>query len=163
MRTLSYLNFVLAAVFAACYCYQAVFALVRLLGKRRHYQARKLCRYGVLIAARNEETGTALAREFGQTYRRPSSVSLRMHDLLVNCTPVGMYSDGPYPVSIEALDHGVAVFDMVYGPTPLTRRAEETGCRIAYGADMLAGQGAASIEMWTGVKDSFDTMRKELE
>ena len=117
----------------------------------------------VTVAARNEETGTELAREFGQTYRRPSSVSLRMHDLLVNCTPVGMYSDGPYPVSIEALDHGVAVFDMVYGPTPLTRRAEETGCRIAYGADMLAGQGAASFEMWTGVKDSFDTMRKELE
>ena len=115
----------------------------------------------VTVAARNEETGTELAREFG--YRRPSSVSLRMHDLLVNCTPVGMYSDGPYPVSIEALDHGVAVFDMVYGPTPLTRRAEETGCRIAYGADMLAGQGAASFEMWTGVKDSFDTMRKELE
>ena len=117
----------------------------------------------VTVAARNEETGTALAREFGQTYRRPSSVSLRMHDLLVNCTPVGMYSDGPYPVSTEALDHGVAVFDMVYGPTPLTRKAEEAGCRVAYGADMLAGQGAASFELWTGVKDSFDVMRKELE
>ena len=72
MRTLSYLNFVLAAVFAACYCYQAVFALVRLLGKRRHYQARKLCRYGVLIAARNEEAviGQLIESIWGQDYPR---------------------------------------------------------------------------------------------
>ena len=117
----------------------------------------------VTVAARNEEKGSALAREFGQTYRRPRSVSLRMHDLLINCTPVGMYSDGPYPVGIEGLDHGVSVFDMVYGSTPLTRKAEEMGCKVAYGADMLAGQGAASFEMWTGVKGSFDIMRKELE
>lgn len=55
MRTLSYINFGLAAVFAACCCYQAVYALVRLLGKRRTFKAQKLCRYGVLIAARNEE------------------------------------------------------------------------------------------------------------
>ena len=117
----------------------------------------------VTVAARNEESGTALAREFGQTYRRPSSVSPRMYDLIVNCTPVGMYSDGPYPIGLEAIDHGVAVFDMVYGPTPLTRKAEEAGCRVAYGADMLAGQGAASFELWTGVRDSIDVMRRELE
>ena len=39
MKTLSYLNFVLAALFAACYCYQAVYAVVRLARKRRTYQA----------------------------------------------------------------------------------------------------------------------------
>ena len=44
MKTLSYLNFVLAALFAACYCYQAVYAVVRLARKRRTYQAEKLCR-----------------------------------------------------------------------------------------------------------------------
>ena len=114
------------------------------------------------VAARNEETGRRLASEFGQTYRAPSSVSVRMHDLLVNCTPVGMYSDGPYPIGLDGIDRGLAVFDMVYGPTPLTRKAEESGCRVAYGADMLAGQGAASFEMWTGVKGSFETMRKVL-
>lgn len=55
MKTLSYINFALAAAFAACCFYQAVFAIVRLLGKRRRFQARKLCRYAVLIAARNEQ------------------------------------------------------------------------------------------------------------
>ena len=54
METLATINFLMAALFAACYCYQAVFALVRLLGKRRTFTAKKLCRYGVLIAARNE-------------------------------------------------------------------------------------------------------------
>lgn len=116
----------------------------------------------VTVASRNAEKGSALAKEFGQTYRSPSSVSVKMHDLIVNCTPVGMYSDGPYPVSVEGID-GQAVFDMVYGKeTPLMRIARERGCRAATGADMLAGQGAAAFEMWTGVKDTFDVMRKEL-
>lgn len=116
----------------------------------------------VTVAARNAEKGSALAREFGQTYRSPSSVSVKMHDLVVNCTPVGMYSDGEYPVRLEGID-GQAVFDMVYGKeTPLMRIAHERGCRAATGADMLAGQGAAAFEMWTGVKDTFDVMRKEL-
>lgn len=56
MKTLSYLNFALVAIFAACCFYQAVFAIVRLLKKCRHFQAQKLCRYAVLIAARNEQS-----------------------------------------------------------------------------------------------------------
>lgn len=54
METLSYLNFIMAAVFAACYCYQFVFLVLRLLKKRRVHQAQRLCRYAVMIAARNE-------------------------------------------------------------------------------------------------------------
>ena len=70
MKTLSYLNFVLAALFAACYCYQAVYAVVRLARKRRKYQAEKLCRYGVLIAARNEQAviGQLIDSIRGQDY-----------------------------------------------------------------------------------------------
>lgn len=55
MNTLSYINFALAVVFTACFCYQAVYALVRLLGRKRTFPAQKLCRYAVLIAARNEQ------------------------------------------------------------------------------------------------------------
>ena len=43
METLSIINFLMAALFTVCYCYQAVFALVRLLGKRRTFTAKKLC------------------------------------------------------------------------------------------------------------------------
>mgnify|MGYP004430486489 CR=1 FL=1 len=36
------------------------------------------------------------------------------------------------------------------------------GCRTARGEDMLAGQGAASFETWTGVGGMFDVMRGQL-
>ncbi len=70
MKTLSYINFALAAIFAACCFYQAVFAIVRLSGKRRRFQTRKLCRYAVLIAARNEQAviGQLLDSIRGQEY-----------------------------------------------------------------------------------------------
>ena len=55
MKTLSVINFLLAALFVACCCYQAVYCALRLWGRRKERQAARLCRYGVLIAARNEE------------------------------------------------------------------------------------------------------------
>lgn len=54
MKTLSVINFVVAALFVACCCYQAVYCVVRLAGKRKAPAAKRLCRYGVLICARNE-------------------------------------------------------------------------------------------------------------
>ena len=85
------------------------------------------------------------------------------YDLVVNCTPVGMYSDGPYPINISTIQKEQAVFDMVYGKeTPLMAHARARGCRTARGEDMLAGQGAASFETWTGVGGMFDVMRGQL-
>ena len=127
-----------------------------------HYMMERNC--DVTVTGRNRETGEEVAKEFGATFRAPTSVSVMMYDLVVNCTPVGMYSDGPYPINISAITRNQAVFDMVYGSeTPIVREALAKGCRVAYGADMLAGQGAASFSMWTGVKDSFDVMRRELD
>lgn len=117
----------------------------------------------VTITGRNRDTGRALADDFEMLYRTPESVSVMMYDLIVNCTPVGMYSDGPYPINTTHLNHHHTIFDMVYGETPLTKECVRKGCKIASGADMLAGQGAASFELWTGVPGSFEVMRRELE
>lgn len=133
--------------------------------------AAKACAYelsshgcDITVTGRNRVTGEEIAKEFGMTYRQGDSVSVRMYDLIVNCTPVGMYSDGPYPINISAIDRSQSVFDMVYGcRTPLVKQAEEKGCRVAYGADMLAGQGSASFALWTGVENTFDIMRRELK
>lgn len=54
MKTLTYINLALAAVMGLCCCYQLFYVLVRLWGRGRKFQARRLCRYAVLIAARNE-------------------------------------------------------------------------------------------------------------
>lgn len=76
MKTLSVLNFILAAVFVACCCYQALYCIVRLLAERRRARApgqpARLCRYGVLIAARNEQAvvGQLLDSILAQDYPR---------------------------------------------------------------------------------------------
>jgi len=52
------------------------------------------------------------------------------------------------------------VLDTVYNPlkTRLLREAEEAGARTLTGAKMLAYQGAASFELWTGVKAPEELM-----
>ena len=85
METLSTINFLMAALFVACYCYQAVFAVVRLLKKHRVFTAQKLCRYAVLIAARNESAVIAQLLESirGQDY--PQEL-LDVYLVADNCT-----------------------------------------------------------------------------
>lgn len=117
----------------------------------------------ITVTGRNRDAGSELAKSYGAEYRLPDSVPVAMYDLVVNCTPVGMYSEGPYPVNISAIDRGQTVFDMVYGETRFTETAKKKGCRVAYGEDMLAGQGAAAFELWTGRKDAFEVMRRELD
>lgn len=101
MKTLSYINFALAAIFAACCFYQLVYLVVRLLGKRRTYRAQKLCRYGVLIAARNEEAviGQLLDSIRAQDY--PADL-FDVYVVADNCT------DGTAEV---AAAHGAVVYE----------------------------------------------------
>jgi shikimate 5-dehydrogenase len=52
---------------------------------------------------------------------------------------------------------------MVYGTeTPLIRTARSREAAIVSGEDMLAAQGAASLEMWTNEKNLFKPMREAL-
>lgn len=54
MKTLSYINLIMAALIGACCCYQALYTLVRLRGRSRRFTEKSLSRFAVLIAARNE-------------------------------------------------------------------------------------------------------------
>ncbi len=118
----------------------------------------------VTITGRNETTAKELAKDLGCDYRPKESIPLQMTDLIVNCTPVGMYNDGKYPVNLEQLNHHHVVFDMVYGKeTPLMSLANTVGARIVSGSDMLAGQGAASFSIWTGIHDVFKIMRSVIQ
>lgn len=56
MENLSLINFVLMVVLSAFTGYQAIYFLVKLTKKPKGYTAQRLCRYAVVIAARNEET-----------------------------------------------------------------------------------------------------------
>ena len=84
-------------------------------------------------------------------------------DLLVNATPIGTGSDES-PVGTDLLRPDLAVFDLVYRPTPtrLVDEARALGATARGGAGMLLRQAAASFELWTGVAAPVDVMRDAL-
>ena len=102
---------------------------------------------------------------FAQVIERLDSLPVGECQLLVNATPVGM--DGPNErlVDSKQLKQGQWVYDLVYEPreTVLIRTARERGCRVITGDEMLAGQGAAAFELWTGVKGMLPVMREVLD
>jgi 3-dehydroquinate dehydratase/shikimate dehydrogenase len=82
-------------------------------------------------------------------------------DLLVNCTPVGMYPHvNETPVAAEYLGGGT-VYDLVYNPprTRLLREADDAGCRTIGGLEMLVEQARQQFEWWTGIRPSAEVMR----
>ena len=82
-------------------------------------------------------------------------------DLLVNCTPIGMYplvEDSPLPARFV---RSGTVYDLVYNPqqTRLLRDAAEAGCPTIGGLDMLVGQARQQFEWWTGICPPVEVMR----
>ena len=74
--------------------------------------------------------------------------------LIVNCTSAGMSPNtGTTPWDEDlAFPAGAAVYDLVYKPaeTRFMRQAHQAGLRVIGGIGMLAEQGAAAFERWTG-------------
>jgi shikimate dehydrogenase len=79
--------------------------------------------------------------------------------LVVNTTPVGMRDD-EFPVSIDLLPEGAAVFDLVYrvGETAWVTAARNAGHRAADGMGMLVEQGALAFTRWFGVEPDRGAM-----
>jgi len=112
-----------------------------------------------------ERTG---ATHIGRVMRRDGSWArladeLADADLVVNATPVGTGSDES-PVPAGLLRPGLAVFDLVYRPSPtrLVRDAHAAGAPARGGAGMLLGQGWRSLELWLGVPAPIEAMRAGL-
>jgi shikimate dehydrogenase len=83
-------------------------------------------------------------------------------DLLVNCTPVGMYPHvDETPIDASHLT-GQCVYDLIYNPadTRLLREAAGAGCRTVGGLEMLVAQAHEQFEWWTGVRPPAGVMRE---
>ena len=83
-------------------------------------------------------------------------------DLLVNCTPIGMYPDsGETPVDASLLT-GTHVYDLIYNPTStrLMREATTAGCEAIGGLEMLVAQAHEQFEWWRGMKPPAGVMRE---
>jgi 3-dehydroquinate dehydratase/shikimate dehydrogenase len=115
----------------------------------------------VRLHARNQvqaqETARLAAVEIGPWPPEPGS-----WDLLVNCTPLGMYPNvNETPVPAEQLT-GRYVYDLVYNPpvTRLLREAAVGGCQTIGGLEMLVAQAQEQFQWWVGTRPQPGVMEK---
>ncbi|MFA9218958.1 MAG: shikimate dehydrogenase [Sphingomonadaceae bacterium] len=81
-------------------------------------------------------------------------------DLVVNSTPLGMAADDPLPIDLQGVSPHCIVADcgMKIEMSRLLRQAQELGCRIQKGKEMLIEQAPLYLELfgWPGVSsDAF--------
>ncbi len=118
------------------------------------------------IAARNQTSGRALARQFDYQWT-PQADSLQA-DLLVNATPVGMAGGaeaGDLAFSVEAIAQATTVFDVVALPaeTPLIRQARAQGKQVISGAEVIVLQAVEQFVLYTRLRPSPDQIRRAAE
>jgi shikimate dehydrogenase len=63
-------------------------------------------------------------------------------DVLMNASPVGMLSDARLPLAVETFKKDLVVFDAIVMPeiTPLLKLAQDCGCEVVKGREMMLGQ-----------------------
>ena len=115
----------------------------------------------VTFAVRDVQKGNALVHALAQTQQdglrrlsvRPLADCAEAHDILLNCTPVGMYPHvDACPVSADAIARCRAVFDAVYNPreTRLLALARQNGIPAIEGLGMLFYQAVEAQKFWFG-------------
>ncbi|MCR5757206.1 MAG: shikimate dehydrogenase [Selenomonas sp.] len=128
----------------------------------------------VVLGVRNPVKVQSLTKEFSAygkvTIRHWEDEDFfqKLHDcaLLVNTTPLGMtpkVEECP-PVDWSKVRADAFVYDIIYTPaeTCFLKEAKAHGHKTVNGEEMLAGQGAAALALWTGCKVNLDCMRKAL-
>jgi 3-dehydroquinate dehydratase/shikimate dehydrogenase len=115
----------------------------------------------VTVANRNKDRGASLARDaecrFVEWPRRLASLC----DILINCTPVGMYPDvNETPMPAGYLREGMLVFDTIYHPeqTLLIKEAKARGCSTLTGVDMFVRQAVLQFQIFTEHEAPDDLM-----
>lgn len=108
----------------------------------------------VTIASRRPEQAKELAEAAGCTTVEWSERHTRTFDVVVNCTPLGMYPDRmeQTPFHGGSFKEGMVVFDTVYNPekTMFLKEAAERNCKTVSGMEMFVGQAEAQFKLFTG-------------
>jgi shikimate dehydrogenase len=93
------------------------------------------------------------ARVFSRRGEWPPELSSA--DLVVHATPVR-------DAVLFELEAGQVLVDLPYPRTATAEAAAAAGARVLDGLEVLAAQGAASFELWTGRPAPVDAMREAL-
>lgn len=74
------------------------------------------------------------------------------YDIVINCTPAGMYPDvNRYPeIPYHQLRAGMLLYDLIYNPeeTTFLRKGRQAGCVVKNGMEMLILQAELSWRQW---------------
>jgi shikimate dehydrogenase len=93
-------------------------------------------------------------------YQRPGTIQyetitpevIKEYNVIVNCTPVGMYphTEECPTIPYEAMDSHTILYDLIYNPdeTLFMKRGREHGAQVKNGLEMLLLQAFASWEFW---------------
>ena len=92
------------------------------------------------------------AREGMITYEEVTAEVLKEYEVIVNCSPVGMYPhvDECPALPYEAMNENNLLYDLVYNPleTLFMKKGAEQGATVKNGLEMLHLQAIASWEFW---------------
>lgn len=113
--------------------------------KAIHYALTKKLGLEVIFVSRYQRPGTV-------TYQDLDAAAIREYEVIVNCTPVGMYPNTEEAPNIpyDALTEENLLFDLIYNPDPtlFLRRGAEHGAQTKSGLEMLILQAMASWRFW---------------
>ena len=86
------------------------------------------------------------------SYKDIDSNAVKEYEVIVNCTPVGMYpKENECPaLPYEHLSCNNLLYDLVYNPehTLFLKRGQQQGAAVKNGLEMLILQAIASWEIW---------------
>jgi shikimate dehydrogenase len=107
------------------------------------------------LTARNKDTGSALAAQYGFVFDG-EALEKANFELLVNLTPIGMSGEHEENLAFgsELIAAAISVFDVVATPseTPLIAAARSRGKNLITGSQVHALQAALQFEKYTGVQ-----------
>ncbi|MGM9705070.1 MAG: shikimate dehydrogenase family protein [Prevotella sp.] len=88
------------------------------------------------------------------TYQELTPEIIKKYNVIVNCTPLGMYPkvDSCPDIPYEAMDNHTILYDLIYNPdkTLFMKRGAQYGATTKNGIEMLLLQAFASWNFWNG-------------
>lgn len=101
-------------------------------------------------AAVAEQLAVRLRQHYPQLQVSTGSKDPAEMDLVVNATPLGMQADDPLPIDVQRLRPGCMVGEVVLRTemTALLLAAQQRGCQVQVGSDMLFEQIPAYLEFF---------------
>lgn len=116
----------------------------------------------VTIANRTFQRAEELATATGSASitMKDAEESLGDFSIIIQTTSVGLSEDEALPLSLDSIQPGALVADIIYTPleTPFLKAAKEKNCVILNGVGMFVYQGAIAFEKWTGISPDTEKM-----